>query len=421
MNTSAFSKPPPSGLAFMASISAPRAPKNAGVEPAIKKKLHPGVLQILDDLALNKPLPPGVQDILDNILEPPNLSPAFTKPIGVGPAAFLESLLCNPCSPTTAPLPTNDRIASNSLDDNESLDDLDSDFDEAEDEQEEEGCSLDPDHEFYEEDEVDPINEAYTGEFCDEDGDEQNKETPSQKKDRIRLARQALSWTSYLQYGRYFRCRCRISCSDKISLGAAYNLLYDMWFDQPREKVRRERLHACMKEAWRTDLQMYRFKIDGKHVCEATFRAAMGFSYQTSMWKKQKLFVAAGGVLRQREVTYKKDSYTTKFDAMKRWIRHYTEKTCDRLPVNALNDGVLFVVPFLTAKEFAVEYFAANKHATGSTKTFERAFKSCDHVRTMRCKGNFSTCGICTMATKMLSNVHRRQRLSDFEKEVSRI
>lgn len=430
--TSAFSKPPPSGLAFMASISAPRAPK-AGVVPAIKKPLHPGVQRILDDLVINKPLPPGVREILDGILVRPKVSPAFNKPIGVGPSAFLESLLCNPCTPTSAPPVTKDLSALNSPDGDESLDDLDSDFDEAEEEQGDEAYSLDPDHEFYEEvdvetqieacsdDEEDPQNETYGGEFCDEYDDEETRETKSQKKDRIRLARQALSWTSYLQYGRYFRCRCRISCSDRIPLGAAYNLLYDFWFDQPREKVRRERLHTIMKEAWNSHSQKYRFKIDGKHVCEATFRAAMGFSYQTSMWKRQKHFVAAGGFLRPREVTYRKDSYTKKFDAMKRWIRHYTAKTCDRLPVNDLNDGVLYVVPFLTAKEFAVEYFASNKRATGSKKTFERAFKSCDHVRTMRCKGNFSTCGICIMATKMLSNVHRKRRLSDFEKEVSTI
>jgi hypothetical protein len=57
IQTCAFSKPPPSGFAYMLSISAPRAPK-ADVELAYKTPLHPGMLRILDDLGLSKPLPP---------------------------------------------------------------------------------------------------------------------------------------------------------------------------------------------------------------------------------------------------------------------------------------------------------------------------------------------------------------------------
>jgi hypothetical protein len=67
----------------MASMLAPRAPKDV-VESAYKKQLHPGVLRILDDLALNKPLTPGVRDILDSIFEPPSISPVYSKPMSRG-------------------------------------------------------------------------------------------------------------------------------------------------------------------------------------------------------------------------------------------------------------------------------------------------------------------------------------------------
>lgn len=137
------------------------------------------------------------------------------------------------------------------------------------------------------------------------------------------------------------------------------------------------------------------------------------------MWKTQKKLVSQGGVLLPRQPARKQDSRSHVFDEMRRWIMNFAEKSCDRLPVNDLNDSILYIVPFLTVTEFALEYFASNPDAEGSGKTFERAFKACPNIRRMRGKGNFSTCGICDHATKLLANTHGGKRLTALEKEVN--
>jgi hypothetical protein len=46
-------------------------------------------------------------------------------------------------------------------------------------------------------------------------------------------------------------------------------------------------------------------------------------------------------------------------ETMRRWIKKFAETSCGRLPLDDTNAGVLFVVPFLNAAEFSLEYFIA--------------------------------------------------------------
>jgi hypothetical protein len=249
------------------------------------------------------------------------------------------------------------------------------------------------------------------------DSENDDEDSPSRQNDR-NFAEKSMAWKSFFNNGRYFKCACRRNCTQRFSMGSAYDLLYDMWHDTPRAWQRRARMHEHLRKAWDSHKKVFVFKIDGMKICEMAYRAVLGLSYQTTMWKGQKTLVSCGGDLGTREPARKRDSYRKKFDAMRRWIQRFAEKSCDRLPVNRCDDGILYVVPFMTVPQFAAEYFLSDKNCGGSEKTFRRAFKSCEHIRTMRCKGNFSTCGICDIASKMLANVHGKKRLSELQKEV---
>jgi hypothetical protein len=104
-------------------------------------------------------------------------------------------------------------------------------------------------------------------------------------------------------------------------------------------------------------------------------------------------------------------------DRMTRWITNFA-KSCDRLPINDEGGPVQFVIPFLTVSEFFGAYQADSEENVGCARTFSRAFNDMPHIRTMRCKGNFSTGAFCDTASKRLANVTRERRLSALEKQV---
>jgi hypothetical protein len=242
-----------------------------------------------------------------------------------------------------------------------------------------------------------------------------DKYSPPNKQD-IRLAKRALDCRSLVKLGLSFRCGCRRNCMGKFNMASAFDMIYDLWHDYPCESLRRDRLHALLKYAWKGN--KFCFTVDDSEVCEPTYRACLGLGYQMTMWKNLKKLVSLGGDRMPRQPARKQDSRSTVFDAMRRWIMNFAEKSCDRMPVNDINDAILYVVPFMKVTEFAAEYFADVPDATGSTDTFKRAFRACRGIRTMRCKGNFSTCGICDHASKLLANTHGGKRLTNLEKEV---
>lgn len=244
----------------------------------------------------------------------------------------------------------------------------------------------------------------------------------SRRPSDIALAERALKG----EYLRVFRdtykceCRCRQPCGRKFSVADSFEVLDDMWGDYPSTNLRRERMFEILRDAWDKRSQCFRFTIRGQEVCELTFRMCLGIGPQTSMWKKLKKLVKAGGDLTERAAPMKQDVYTKKYDRMRRWITTFAEESCDRLPINDKGGLVQFVIPFMTVSEFFSEYTAESDCNTGSAKTFCRAFNNLPHIRTMRCKGSFSTCAICDAASKLLSNVKRERKLSPLEKQVSK-
>jgi hypothetical protein len=111
--------------------------------------------------------------------------------------------------------------------------------------------------------------------------------------------------------------------------------------------------------------------------------------------EEAKRLVKNGGDLTERAAPLKIHVNTKKIDRMTRWITNFADESCDRLPINDKGGLVQFVIPFLTVSEFFGEYEADSEENVGCAKTFSRAFNDMPHIRTMRCKGNFSTCAIC--------------------------
>lgn len=254
--------------------------------------------------------------------------------------------------------------------------------------------------------------------------DEENQSQSPPPVDSVRhpsdilLAERALSGSYFSSLRSKYKCRCRHNCAQKMSVADCFELLDDLWGDFPSTNLRRERMYEILRNSWNKRSNKFYFDINGRDVCEMTYRMCLGIGPQSTMWKKLKRLVREGGDLLERAAPMKQNANTKKFDRMVRWIKNFAEESCDRLPINDKSGMVQFVIPFLTVSEFFGEFKAEDEENVGCRKTFSRAFNSMPHVRTMRCKGNFSTCAICDAATKLLANVKREKRLSSLEKQV---
>lgn len=234
----------------------------------------------------------------------------------------------------------------------------------------------------------------------------------------IVLAERALSGNYFTVLRDSYTCRCRQNCGNKITVSQCFELLDDMWGDYPTTNLRRERMFQLLRTSWDIFSKRFRFIVSGNEVCEKTFRMCVGIGPQSTMWKRLKTLVKDGGDLTEREAPRKQNVNTKKIDRMTRWITNFADESCDRLPINDKGGLVQFVIPFLSVSEFFGEYQADSEENVGGAKTFSRAFNDLPHIRTMRCKGNFSTCAICDAASKLLANVKRERRLSALEKQV---
>jgi hypothetical protein len=392
----ALKKPPPGGFNSLQSLFAPIPPgRSTSLSRPISKALHMPIARetnkILHDLfapslsasassstlssaksirsLAKKQIGPGVLDFMNMLLKPPASAKGSEvlqaqEPLPQYVAQFVESIRPSEEHP---PQLCDDDDDDDCHDDDD--DDDDAESDKSVDSDDTDGEDTLTTEEADDDDDDDESTYFVDGDYSvevDYDDDNGSRSTGEAGKNDIRIAQQALQWTSYFQYGRYYRCGCRrSSCSKNVNMSSAYDLLHDMWCDYPSETQRRERMNVHLNRAWDCNAKEFRFKIDGVKVCESTFRAAIGLSYQTTMWKAQKKLVAAGGILLSRDACRKKDSFSKKFDTMRRWIQKFAERSCDRMPINDINDGILFVVPFLKVAEFAREYFLSQPGATG--------------------------------------------------------
>jgi hypothetical protein len=271
-----------------------------------------------------------------------------------------------------------------------------------------------------------PVDDVEDTEEDEEEGDEDNQpQAPSpmdgdgtRRPSDVLLAQRALSGGYFTSLRSKYKCRCRYNCAQKLSVAVCFDLLDDLWGDFPSTNLRRSRMYDILTDSWDKRAQQFKFYINKHDVCEMTYRMCLGIGPQSTMWKKLKRLVREGGDLSERAAPMKQNVNTQKYDRMVRWIKNFSDESCDRLPINDKGGMVQFVIPFLTVSEFFGEYKADAEENVGCRKTFSRAFNSMPHIRTMRCKGNFSTCAICDAASKLLANVKRVKRLTSLEKQV---
>jgi VanZ family protein len=54
------------------------------------------------------------------------------------------------------------------------------------------------------------------------------------------------------------------------------------------------------------------------------------------------------------------------------------------LPISDTSDEIVFVIPFMSVKDFLREFRVENPIIPTSDKTFYTTFKKCEHIRLMR-------------------------------------
>ncbi len=78
------------------------------------------------------------------------------------------------------------------------------------------------------------------------------------------------------------------------------------------------------------------------------------------------------------------------------------------LKLGFLVDDVYYISKVIKSSNLHLTTTMQKPGIFASLRTFRKAFNELKNIRTMRCKGNFSTCDICTVAAELLRNKEKR-------------
>jgi hypothetical protein len=191
----------------------------------------------------------------------------------------------------------------------------------------------------------------------------------------------------------------------------------------PSATERRRKITEILTSAYveSTGKFVFSLKSNGnvRLVCEGAFLSILGYgttdlSTAPRQWRDIKTSIVAGtNILQQDLKNETSERPNPQFRQCRAFISDFMEQ-CDPLPT-AGGDRIR-VVPFRHIKglyeEFQVqcaEYLHIPADEIPSYQTFVRAWNSFNGcARLMRCKGNFSTCEVCSNASDLLSDPTRK-------------